>query len=121
MDGLLRLCDNKRALPVQFFPRECLFYLFNSTNNWQVYNGKIEGRVTWPTINNAETKFRGTLVGANIEFEEYEVNLFIFVISNVSDYQGRRRCGRFSVFFRFAFTQFQFRNRTRAKLLALLL
>lgn len=33
----------------------------------------FSGTILWPTLNSAKTKFRGTINGNNINFEEYEV------------------------------------------------
>lgn len=32
----------------------------------------VQGEITWPDINNAKTKVRGTIEGDEISFEEYE-------------------------------------------------
>jgi len=33
---------------------------------------KVEGTITWPSLNDAKTKVRGTVEGDDLEFEEYE-------------------------------------------------
>lgn len=37
-----------------------------------VMGNAVEGTIDWPTLNNAKTKFKGTISGTNIRFEEYE-------------------------------------------------
>jgi hypothetical protein len=32
----------------------------------------IEGEMTWPELNNAKTKVKGTIEGDEVQFEEYE-------------------------------------------------
>eukprot|EP01125_Pyxidicula_operculata_P011334 TRINITY_DN3719_c0_g1_i1.p1 TRINITY_DN3719_c0_g1~~TRINITY_DN3719_c0_g1_i1.p1 ORF type:complete len:594 (-),score=192.94 TRINITY_DN3719_c0_g1_i1:18-1799(-) len=51
--------------------------------------GKASGFINWPTLDNARTKFRGTINGDSFTFEEYEAVVSPDKVQIPSNYKGK--------------------------------
>eukprot|EP01112_Ceratiomyxa_fruticulosa_P013177 TRINITY_DN368_c0_g1_i1.p1 TRINITY_DN368_c0_g1~~TRINITY_DN368_c0_g1_i1.p1 ORF type:complete len:476 (+),score=142.59 TRINITY_DN368_c0_g1_i1:168-1595(+) len=55
----------------------------------EVKGENVNGFVEWPTLNNAKTKFKGTLKGASFNFQEYEAVQGADDVQIPMDYTGK--------------------------------